>query len=83
MGLRVRGLPTRYGRLDYLLRAEGDHRVRLSLAGDLEPPPGGILVESPLERPLRAAEVDGRAHPVVAARRVHLSALAAEVILHH
>jgi hypothetical protein len=45
--------------------------------------PGGILIESPLERPLRAAEVDGRAHPVLEARRVHLVALAAEVILHH
>lgn len=82
-GVRVRGLPTRYGRLDYVLCAEDDQRVRLALAGDLEPPPGGILVESPCERPLRAAEVDGHTHPVLEARRVHLRVLAAEVILHY
>jgi hypothetical protein len=82
-GVRVRGLPTHFGPLSYTLRADGEARVRLALGPGLRPPPGGLVVESPCARPLRAAEVDGRRQASGDPRRVQLAALPAEVILHY
>jgi hypothetical protein len=62
-GVRVRALPTHYGSLDYTLCADGDDRIRMTLGGTARPP-GGLVVVSPFDRPLRGALVGGRAHPV-------------------
>src|SRR5262249_5218069 len=79
-GVRVRGLPTHFGSLDYTLCADGDDRVRMTLGGTARPP-GGFVLVSPLARPLRAALVGGRAHVVA---RGHLVLREpAEVILIH
>jgi len=59
-GLVVRRLPTHHGVLNMTLRAEGPTTLRLRLAGDLDVPKGGIVVQSPLARPLKSAVVNGR-----------------------
>jgi hypothetical protein len=60
-GVVVKRLPTHYGVLNYSARATGPDTVRIRLAGDLTVPPGGIVVVSPLARPLRGVRVNGRA----------------------
>jgi hypothetical protein len=57
----VRNLPTYYGNLTYSLRLEGKDSMRLKLEGDIEVPPGGVVVLPPLPRPIRQVEIDGRA----------------------
>jgi len=57
----VKNLPTYYGNLSYSLRLKGKGTLRLKLEGNLVLPPGGIVVKSPLPRPIRQVEVNGRA----------------------
>jgi hypothetical protein len=61
--IRVRGLPTWWGPLDYELRAEGRRTLRFEIRRGLELPPGGIVLEPPLDGALRSASVNGRAVP--------------------
>jgi hypothetical protein len=56
----VRNLPTYYGDLTYSLRMQGKDTMSLKLEGDLEMPPGGIVVVPPLPRPIRQVEIEGR-----------------------
>jgi hypothetical protein len=79
-GVRVRALPTHYGPLDYTLHADARDRVRLTLGGRARPP-GGFVVVSPLERPLRGALVGGRAHPLRDPRHLVLRSPIPEAIL--
>jgi hypothetical protein len=57
----VKNLPTYYGNLSYSLRLKGKGTLRLKLEGNLVLPPGGIVVNPPLPRPIRQVEVNGRA----------------------
>ncbi len=59
-GIRVRDLPTQYGRLSYRLWRDGPDSYRLSLSGDLTIPPGGVTLMPPLPRPLIQVEIDHR-----------------------
>ncbi len=59
-GISVKRLPTYYGVLDLRLRAEGADALRVRISGDLAVPPGGIVLSSPLARPLRKVTVNGR-----------------------
>jgi len=64
-GIGVQRLPSYYGVLSYTLKPEStstdDHpQLRLQLSGDLDVPPGGIVVRSPLKRPLSHVVVNGR-----------------------
>src|SRR5262249_19707464 len=58
-GVTVRRLPTEYGVLNMTIKADGADAIRVRLSGDLTVPPGGIVVSSPLDRPITAAEVNG------------------------
>jgi len=58
-GTGVRRLPTFYGVLQYRIVAEGEDAYRLTLAGDLSMPPGGVVVRPPLPRPLTRVTVNG------------------------
>ncbi|HEV7588619.1 MAG TPA: discoidin domain-containing protein [Longimicrobium sp.] len=58
-GVSVRGLSTHYGPLSFTMRASGSV-VRVRFAPGLRAPPGGIILRSPLDRPIRTATVDGR-----------------------
>ncbi len=80
-GVRVSGLPTRHGTLDFTICAAGEC-VRFTFGSPLAPP-GGIVVESPLARPLRDAVVDGRVVAADDARRIRLRRLPAELLLRY
>jgi hypothetical protein len=54
----VENLPTWYGKLSYSLRLETAGTLRLKLSGELAVPPGGIVVEPPLSRPIARVEAD-------------------------
>lgn len=62
-GVRVSNLSTAYGPLTYDMRASGN-TVILNLRAGIKLPPGGIVVWSPLSRPILSASVDGVLAPV-------------------
>ncbi len=81
-GLEMAGLRTHYGTLDLRMRATGS-TVRVRVAGDVRAP-GGIVIRTPLDRPIRRATVNGRRVPVDAdAREVVVRAAPADVVLEH
>jgi len=53
-------LPTWWGRVRYAMRKPREGVIELDLAPGLRPPPGGIVIQPPLRRPLVAVELDGR-----------------------
>jgi hypothetical protein len=79
--VRVQALPTHYGPLDYELRREGPGRLRISVGGHLELPPGGIVLAPPLGAPLRRVEVNGKEAAVEAPAAFTLRELPAQVLL--
>src|SRR5688572_23052164 len=58
-GVRVRALPTRFGRISYRARAVGD-TVVFSFDPGLRMPAAGIVVRNPSDLPARRILVDGR-----------------------
>jgi hypothetical protein len=58
--ISVHGLRTEHGMLGYTMKQSGD-AVAIRFTARPAVPAGGIEFMSPLERPLRAAEADGRA----------------------
>jgi hypothetical protein len=81
-GVVVKRLPTHYGTLNYSLRSEPPHSLRLQLSGDLCLPAGKIVFSSPLEEPLQGVTVNGKATSF-SADQVVIEALPAEVVLHY
>jgi hypothetical protein len=59
-GVKVRGLGTPYGPIDFDARATA-HSLVAHVGGALRMPPGGIVLRSPVDRPIASATVDGRA----------------------
>jgi hypothetical protein len=57
-GVHVRGLSTHYGRLSYTMRAS-QSAVQLQVEG-VRVPRGGLVVRSPIDRPIRSATINGR-----------------------
>jgi hypothetical protein len=60
-GVSLRGLRTRWGRLDLAMREEKSGDLRVSIAGDLRIPPGGFAVRPPLAARPRRVTVGGKA----------------------
>ena len=62
-GVEVLSLPTYYGRLDYTLKshptAAGVTEVVATIGAGVTLPPGGLVLKSPLSRPLKAVTGDG------------------------
>jgi hypothetical protein len=56
----VQNLPTYYGNLTYSLRMGEKDALHVKLEGDLDIPPGGIVVMPPLPRPIRQLTINGR-----------------------
>jgi hypothetical protein len=79
-GVRLRGLPTHFGPLDLSLRADGADQLHARF-GDGCRPPGGFVLESPLERPLRELRVDGTPRAPDHPRRVHLATAPRTLVL--
>ena len=65
IGVTVHGLSTYYGPIDYSIRrhaaSDGGPRceVVVTVGGAVTMPPGGIVLASPLARPIRAVTGDG------------------------
>jgi F5/8 type C domain-containing protein len=78
--VKIAGLSTHYGRLGYTMKQRGS-RVLVTFAGELRPP-GGIVVLSPLEQPIRAALADGRTLPTDGTR-VRLPRTPRELLLQY
>jgi len=81
-GVVVKGLHTYYGPLSYSMRSGGD-RVRVRLEGLTRRPPGGIVLRSPLDTPVRSAIVDGRAVKLTGPGELRLQRLPATVELRY
>ncbi len=47
-GFAVKGLPTRYGSLDFLIKAGSDESIEVAIGGALTLPPGGLSIAPPL-----------------------------------
>jgi hypothetical protein len=59
-GISVRGLRTRWGRLDLSMREDADG-LRVAISGGLRVPPGGFALRPPLARVPRRVTVGGKA----------------------
>jgi len=80
-GVEVKRLPTYYGVLTYGLHRDGPNRMRLKVAGDLNLPAGGIVVQPPLERPLTSLSVNGHPSTAFTARSATINEFPAEAVL--
>ena len=47
-GFAVRGLPTRFGTLDFTLSSSGNQAIQLAVGGSMTLPPGGLSIAPPL-----------------------------------
>jgi F5/8 type C domain len=82
-GVELSGLRTYFGPLSLRMRAEGQ-TVRVRVGGGVRVPPGGIVLRTPLERPIRRATVNGRRAAVSAdGTEVVVRAVPADVVLEH
>ncbi|TQV62671.1 MAG: hypothetical protein FNT29_08825 [Halothiobacillaceae bacterium] len=59
-GLHVRGLSTRYGRLDLDIERSASGVLQIRVGGDLRAPPGGVWLDLPLPLKGRAIRIDGQ-----------------------
>lgn len=76
-GLRLAGLPTPYGSLDYTLRRSGPAEVVMDIGGSCRPPAGGLLLDPPAVG--ARASVDGQPAVRDHAGRVIVTRLPAQV----
>ena len=58
-GVKVRGLGTPYGPIDFDVRARQRAHSSRTFGGAVRMPPGGIVFRSPVDRPIASARVDG------------------------
>lgn len=82
-GVAVKRLPTHYGTLSYTLRAEEPNRLRWKLAGDVQVPPGQIVLEPPLPAPLKSVTVNGRPIETFTAERALVGEFPADVVMEY
>ncbi|HEX6939119.1 MAG TPA: hypothetical protein VF158_06875, partial [Longimicrobiales bacterium] len=79
-GVRIEGLHTPLGTIGYTMHGTA-REVVIRFTGDFRAPPGGLALRSPLDRPIRAVRVDGRAHANHDDAWVRLDRAPREVIL--
>jgi hypothetical protein len=80
-GVAVEGLPTWWGPLHYTLKRLGPEALEVELRPGLRLPPGGIVLQPPLSRPLASAELDGGGPLAHDARSATLRCCPARVVL--
>ncbi|MGF1545821.1 MAG: discoidin domain-containing protein [Thiotrichales bacterium] len=79
-GLRVAGLPTWFGKLDYQIRGSVAGRLEIDLTGDLKIPPGGIELQPPLPGALQRVTVNGVEITANADRPLRLDRIPAQLV---
>jgi hypothetical protein len=82
-GVRVHGLRTHHGLLDFAMCADGDDRVKVTIGGAIRPPAGGLLVESPYARPLRSVIINGSRSAACDPHRIVVRQSTAEIVLEY
>jgi hypothetical protein len=82
-GVSARRMPTTSGILSFTLRMDGPDAVRVHVAGDLAVPHGGIVVTSPLDRPIRRVSIDNRPLTSFTDAEATIDRCPADVVLHY
>jgi hypothetical protein len=82
-GVVVKRLPTRYGILNYRCFGDRSGALVVELDGDLNVPPGGIVIVSPLTEPLRTARVNDRPANELTTASVTVREFPATVVLEY
>jgi hypothetical protein len=78
-GIVVKELPTYYGDLNYSMKKVGESLV-VEISGDIQIPPGKIILKSPLRKPIVSVQINGK--PVKQTRRgIVIDTLPATVLL--
>jgi hypothetical protein len=54
-GFSVSGLPTRFGPLDFTIKATGKESIHVEVGGAISMPPGGLTIAPPLPQGMRIA----------------------------
>lgn len=80
-GIALKRAPTHFGVLSYSLESDRPGSLWLRLSGDLHLPPGGIVVRPPLERPLAAVRVNGRASQIFSGDQAIITEIPADVVM--
>jgi hypothetical protein len=79
--IRVRRLPTVYGRLDLDIARFDGGAMQMRVGGDLRLPPGGLWLAPPLPGPLLSVVVNGEPSRDFTAVEAHVTTLPAEIAL--
>jgi hypothetical protein len=82
-GVSVRRLPTHYGTLNYTARQGGKTELVVTLSGDVNLPPGGIVLPSPLDEPLIGVSVNGQEVTTFDEREAVIDQFPATVVLRY
>ncbi|HRY14274.1 MAG TPA: hypothetical protein P5330_00190, partial [Candidatus Competibacteraceae bacterium] len=82
-GVGVKRMPTWHGTLNYRMAMADADTLKVRLSGDVIAPPGGIMLYSPVDRPLREVTVNGQPVATFTDRTVTLSQFPAEVELRY
>ena len=82
-GVAIKRLPTWHGTLNYRMAMSGPDTLRMQLTGDVTVPSGRIILHSPLDRPVRAMTVNGRAMTTFTAKTATLDQFPAVVELQY
>ena len=82
-GVSVRRLPTHYGTLNYTARQGGTTELVVTLSGDVNLPPGRIVLPSPLEQPLIGVTVNGQEVASFTEREAVIDQFPATVVLRY
>ena len=81
-GVVLEGLRTHYGTLSLRMDA-GEGVVHADVGGAMRVPPGGIVLRTPLDRPIRRARVNGRVVRLADPNEVTIRQVPAEIVLEH
>lgn len=79
--VKIRDLPTPYGPLTYEMALGDGGEIQMKIQGDLEVPPGGIVIRAPATKPIHRAKVNGEPVPLDAEGSVVVRELPASVVL--
>ncbi|MEN8128617.1 MAG: discoidin domain-containing protein [Pseudomonadota bacterium] len=82
-GVTLKRYPTYFGTLNYSMSHLQDGAIHLRMSGDLNLPPGGIVVHSPLNSSLKGVTVNGETIEKFATDKVIVRQFPAEVVLHY